>query len=145
MRGTIPLTVLLSISLNFPPASKRLSTTMASRISTRISLRWPPGPSFENTDTIVMSVGIWYVDLRIDNQSSKIDWAIAGQRLVENKEPRTPPTPVPVSSVQPTNVPSTSGLHPRAGLSQRLLRPRQRNIHPSPQRRQSRGGIHAAA
>lgn len=35
-----------------------------------------------------MSVGNWYVDLRIDKETNKIDWAIAGQRLVENEEPR---------------------------------------------------------
>ncbi|RAL08736.1 uncharacterized protein BO97DRAFT_472841 [Aspergillus homomorphus CBS 101889] len=57
-----------------------------SRLSTRISLRWPPAPAFENTDTIVMSVAGWYVDLRIDRATITIDWAIAGQRVVDPKD-----------------------------------------------------------
>ncbi|KAL4943987.1 hypothetical protein BDV06DRAFT_220756 [Aspergillus oleicola] len=51
------------------------------RLSIRISLRWPPEPAFENTDTLVLSVGNWYVDLRVDIASKTIDWAIAGERL----------------------------------------------------------------
>lgn len=62
-------------------------TPSSSRISTRISIRWLPDPAFENTDTIVMSVANWYVDLRMDKKTNKIDWAIAGQRLVESEEP----------------------------------------------------------
>ncbi|KAL4878213.1 hypothetical protein BJY04DRAFT_114968 [Aspergillus karnatakaensis] len=50
-------------------------------LSTRISLRWPPEPAFENTDTIVLSVQKWYVDLRVDRATGTIDWAIAGERL----------------------------------------------------------------
>jgi hypothetical protein len=30
----------------------------------------------------------WYVDLRVDKPTGKIDWAIAGQRLVWTQEPR---------------------------------------------------------
>ncbi|KAL4961872.1 uncharacterized protein BDV14DRAFT_179452 [Aspergillus stella-maris] len=51
------------------------------RLSTRVSLRWPPEPAFENTDTLVLSVGNWYVDLRVDKTTKAIDWAIAGERL----------------------------------------------------------------
>lgn len=57
------------------------------RLSTRVSLRWVPEPAFENTDTIVLSVGKWYVDLRMDKRTGKIDWAIAGERIVESDEP----------------------------------------------------------
>ncbi|KAJ5719113.1 hypothetical protein N7493_007568 [Penicillium malachiteum] len=57
------------------------------RFSTRISLRWLPEPAFENTDTIVMSVKDWYLDLRMDKKTSTIDWAIAGQRLIESQDP----------------------------------------------------------
>ncbi|KAL4923063.1 uncharacterized protein BDV17DRAFT_278123 [Aspergillus undulatus] len=58
------------------------ATTMTKcRLSTRVSLRWPPEPAFENTDTLVLSVGNWYVDLRVDLNTTKIDWAIAGERL----------------------------------------------------------------
>ncbi|RAK87110.1 hypothetical protein BO79DRAFT_31664 [Aspergillus costaricaensis CBS 115574] len=57
-----------------------------SRLSTRISIRWVPEPAFENTDTIVMSVAGWYVDLRVDKASGDIDWAIAGQRVVDDAD-----------------------------------------------------------
>ncbi|GIK06756.1 hypothetical protein Aspvir_002407 [Aspergillus viridinutans] len=58
-----------------------------SSLSTRVSLRWLPDPAFENTDTIVLFLMGWYVDLRIDKSSGRIDWAIAGQRIVESQEP----------------------------------------------------------
>lgn len=56
--------------------------------STRISLRWPPDPPQETTDTIVISVNGWYMDLRMDKNTGKIDWAIAGKRVVESQQPR---------------------------------------------------------
>lgn len=60
------------------------------RLSTRISLRWLPDDAFENTDTLVLSVKDWYVDLRVDVLSPHyyIDWAIAGERVTESVEPR---------------------------------------------------------
>lgn len=58
-----------------------------SRLSTRVSLRWLPDPPFENTDTIVMSVKGWYADLRVDRKTNDIDWAIAGQRVVDTTDP----------------------------------------------------------
>ncbi|CAI7636340.1 unnamed protein product [Penicillium crustosum] len=57
------------------------------RFSKRISFRWLITPAEETTDTIVMSVKDWYVDLRIETATGKIDWAIAGQRIVESEEP----------------------------------------------------------
>ena len=42
-------------------------------------MRWVPEPTFESTDTLALSVGEWYVDLRVDRQSGGIDWALAGQ------------------------------------------------------------------
>lgn len=39
-----------------------------------------------------MSVKDWYVDLRIETATGKIDWAIAGQRIVESQEPCKLPT-----------------------------------------------------
>ncbi|OQD64445.1 hypothetical protein PENPOL_c007G00153 [Penicillium polonicum] len=56
------------------------------RFSKRISFRWLITPAEETTDTIVMSVKDWYVDLRIETATGKIDWAIAGQRIVESQE-----------------------------------------------------------
>ncbi|KAL4892491.1 hypothetical protein BDV59DRAFT_180055 [Aspergillus ambiguus] len=68
-------------------ASHTSRTPSESRLSTRLSLRWLPDPAFENTDTIVMSVKGWYVDLRVDRESGAIDWAIAGQRVVDSHDP----------------------------------------------------------
>ncbi|KAJ5666165.1 uncharacterized protein N7477_008613 [Penicillium maclennaniae] len=48
-------------------------------ILTRSSMRWVPEPPFENTDTLALFVGEWYVDLRVDQQSGGIDWALAGE------------------------------------------------------------------
>lgn len=56
----------------------------SSSFSTRISLRWVPEPPEETTDTIVLSVGEWFIDLRMDKASGAIDWAMAGTRIVEN-------------------------------------------------------------
>ncbi|GFF34332.1 hypothetical protein IFM51744_02415 [Aspergillus udagawae] len=63
------------------------SHSSSSSLSTRVSLRWLPDPAFENTDTIVLSLMGWYVDLRVDKSSGSIDWAIAGQRIVESQDP----------------------------------------------------------
>ncbi|KAF4769170.1 hypothetical protein HAV15_008423 [Penicillium sp. str.  len=52
--------------------------------STRISLRWVPEVPEETTDTIVLSVGEWFLDLRMDKKSGDIDWAMAGTRIEEN-------------------------------------------------------------
>ncbi|KAJ5758160.1 uncharacterized protein N7511_006854 [Penicillium nucicola] len=57
------------------------------RFSTRISIRWLPDPPSETTDTIVMSVKDWYLDLRMEKETGAVDWAIAGQRIVESQEP----------------------------------------------------------
>lgn len=53
-------------------------------LTTRISLRWVPEPPEETTDTIVLSVGEWFVDLRMDKKTEQIDWAMAGTRIEEN-------------------------------------------------------------
>lgn len=59
-----------------------------SQITTRISLRWLPEDPFETTDTLVLTAGEWYVDLRVDKKTGKMDWAIAGQCLVTDQNPR---------------------------------------------------------
>lgn len=66
-----------------------LSPFKYSHISTRLSLRWLPEEPFENTDTLVLMVGEWYVDLRVDKQSGRLDWAIAGQCFLKATNPRT--------------------------------------------------------
>lgn len=60
---------------------------MSGRLSTRLSIRWVPGEPSEPTDTLVISVGGWYVDLRITKADGSIDWGMAGERLVLSQEP----------------------------------------------------------
>lgn len=61
---------------------------MAARISTRISIKWAAEPASEPTDTLVLSLGGYYVDLRIAKVDNSIDWALAGQRIVISEQPR---------------------------------------------------------
>lgn len=58
-----------------------------SRASTRVSIRWPPASTSEPTDTLVLSLGGWYVDLRVKKIDKNIDWALAGERLVVASDP----------------------------------------------------------
>ena len=59
-----------------------------SRLSTRVSIKWGSDPPAERTDTLVMSVGENYMDLRVKKADSSIDWAMAGKRLVVSEDPR---------------------------------------------------------
>lgn len=61
---------------------------LQSNITTRLSLRWLPDPPFETTDTLVLAVGEWYVDLRVDKEFGEIDWALAGQCQLKDISPR---------------------------------------------------------
>lgn len=65
---------------------------MAARLSTRISLRWVPDEPEELTDTLVMNVGGYFMDLRVNKADQSIDWAMAGERHVLSKNPRKFPT-----------------------------------------------------
>jgi hypothetical protein len=60
---------------------------MAARLSTRVSLRWLPDPPYEPTDTIVLNVGSYFMDLRIRKQDGEIDWAMAGERMILSEDP----------------------------------------------------------
>lgn len=57
------------------------------RLSTRLSIRWVPGEASEPTDTLIIGVGGWYVDLRITKLDGSIDWAMAGERITLSQEP----------------------------------------------------------
>lgn len=54
---------------------------------TRVSIRWPPEDAYENTDTTVICVNNFFVDLRVEKQTRRLDWAIAGVRLVDQNDP----------------------------------------------------------
>lgn len=64
------------------PTAADLGSTCG--FTTRISLRWVPEPPEETTDTIVLAVGEYYLDLRVDKKSGGIDWAMAGTNIAEN-------------------------------------------------------------
>ncbi|KAJ5496836.1 hypothetical protein N7463_008823 [Penicillium fimorum] len=66
----------------------KLSALLQSNLTTRLSMRWASEKPFETTDTLVITVDEWYVDLRVDKQSGKIDWALAGECIEEGKDPR---------------------------------------------------------
>ncbi|KAI5295608.1 hypothetical protein KEM52_000850 [Ascosphaera acerosa] len=61
----------------------------AATISTRILMRWPPEPAYENANTLSLSLGGWYIDLRLEKQTGQIGWARAGEKLVEKRKPLT--------------------------------------------------------
>jgi hypothetical protein len=53
---------------------------------TRVSIRWPPEDAYENTETTVISVNNFFVDLRVEKQTRRLDWATAGVRLVDQND-----------------------------------------------------------
>lgn len=61
---------------------------MASQAVQRISLRWLPEPAFEDTDTIALNVGGYFVDLRVTKADNTIQWSRAGERIPLKSEPR---------------------------------------------------------
>jgi hypothetical protein len=60
---------------------------MTVRLSTRISIRWDDDPASEPTDTIVLSVGTYYMDLRVNKAENSLDWAFAGTREILCQNP----------------------------------------------------------
>ncbi|KAH8811010.1 hypothetical protein F5884DRAFT_264074 [Xylogone sp. PMI_703] len=60
---------------------------MTVRVSTRISIQWPPEPENEPTDTLVISVGEYYVDLRVLKSDQTLDWGLAGKRIKLSEDP----------------------------------------------------------
>lgn len=58
-----------------------------SRLSTRVSIKWGDDPASEPTDTLVMSIRDYYMDLRVKKADTSIDWAMAGQRLIKSEDP----------------------------------------------------------
>ncbi|KAI8677725.1 Protein HRI1 [Fusarium keratoplasticum] len=60
---------------------------MTLRLSTRISIRWADDAPSEPTDTVVLSVGDYFMDLRITKADQSIDWAFAGTREILSRDP----------------------------------------------------------
>jgi hypothetical protein len=61
--------------------------TMSARASVRVSLRWLPDPPFENTKTLALNCGDYYVDLRTVIADGSIEWGMAGKRLILQENP----------------------------------------------------------
>ncbi|KAL2694895.1 hypothetical protein Neosp_001484 [[Neocosmospora] mangrovei] len=61
---------------------------MTLRLSTRISIKWADDAPSEPTDTVVLSVGDYFMDLRITKADQSINWAFAGTREILSREPR---------------------------------------------------------
>ncbi|CAK7239652.1 MAG: hypothetical protein STHCBS139747_001086 [Sporothrix thermara] len=57
------------------------------RLSTRISIRWGDEPASEPTTTLVMGVGGYFMDLRVNRSDGSVDWAFAGRRETVSVSP----------------------------------------------------------
>ncbi|KAF2673058.1 hypothetical protein BT63DRAFT_466630 [Microthyrium microscopicum] len=57
---------------------------MSVRLTQRRSFRWLPEPASETTDTLVMSVGSWFIDLRIKLDTGALEWGFAGEEKILN-------------------------------------------------------------
>lgn len=66
---------------------------MSAHASVRVSLRWLPDPPFENTHTLALNCGAYYVDLRTVIADGSIEWGMAGERIILSQEPRMAPSP----------------------------------------------------
>ncbi|CAM1503144.1 Fc.00g079200.m01.CDS01 [Cosmosporella sp. VM-42] len=55
----------------------------------RINTRWLPDPAYEDTRTIALNVGGYFMDLRVAKDTASIDWAQAGERTILKEDPRT--------------------------------------------------------
>jgi hypothetical protein len=59
------------------------------QILKRISVRWLPDPAYEDSVTISLNVGGWYMDLRVATADGSLQWSRAGERKTLRQEPRT--------------------------------------------------------
>ncbi|CAM1508649.1 Fc.00g054970.m01.CDS01 [Cosmosporella sp. VM-42] len=62
---------------------------MSAQILERISVRWLPDPAYEDTETIALNVGGYFVDLRVTKEESAVQWSRAGERIILKHEPLT--------------------------------------------------------
>lgn len=62
---------------------------MPSQAVQRISVRWLPEAAYEDTDTVALNVGGYFIDLRVVKESGAIQWSRAGERIVLKEDPRT--------------------------------------------------------
>ncbi|KAH0432222.1 hypothetical protein CcaCcLH18_06577 [Colletotrichum camelliae] len=62
---------------------------MPSQAVKRISIRWLPEPAYEDTDTIALNVGGYFIDLRVTKEDHTIQWSRAGERIMLKQSPPT--------------------------------------------------------
>ncbi|KAH6987152.1 hypothetical protein EDB80DRAFT_731432 [Ilyonectria destructans] len=55
----------------------------------RISIRWLPDPAFEDTRTVALNVGGYFIDLRTTKDEPSIQWSHAGELTILKEEPFT--------------------------------------------------------
>lgn len=67
---------------------------MASQVVQRISIQWLPEPAYEDTDTIALNVGGYFIDLRVEKETKVIQWSRAGERILLKEDPRKSFLPV---------------------------------------------------
>jgi hypothetical protein len=63
-------------------------TMMPAQAVQRISIRWLPEPAYEDTETIALNVGGYFIDLRVEKQTRSVQWSRAGERILLKGEPR---------------------------------------------------------
>ncbi|KAL8276398.1 hypothetical protein RQP46_011196 [Phenoliferia psychrophenolica] len=69
---------MVQIATAAPPSQAR---TFDATVTTRESLRWLPAAAFNDTDVLVISVGKYFVDLRVFTSgpnAGQIDWSMGG-------------------------------------------------------------------
>ena len=62
---------------------------MVAQVLERISIRWLPDPAYEDTNTVALNVGGFFVDLRVNKEDSTVQWSRAGERIVLKQDPCT--------------------------------------------------------
>lgn len=62
------------------------------QILKRVSIRWLPDQAYEDTDTIALNVGGYFMDLRVSTADGSLQWSRAGERKTLKDDPRTPET-----------------------------------------------------
>ena len=66
---------------------------MAARLIQRISMRWLPDPPYEHTDTVVMNVGGYHMNMRVMKGNGLLEWGFAGERTILSETPCELPPP----------------------------------------------------
>ncbi|EPE04122.1 neutral amino acid transporter [Ophiostoma piceae UAMH 11346] len=63
---------------------------MAPQVVQRISVRWMPDPAYEDSDTIAINVGGYFIDLRVSKDAPHaLQWSRSGERITLKSDPPT--------------------------------------------------------